>query len=140
MPCIRLLGLLAGSVLIIAVNNSALADRKLQVPDQLKGTTEASQVSLNWSNISGETGFLVERRLISGGSFAEIGKTVADVTNYKDTLTTADQYEYRVRAYRSTGSNLSYSDYTNVVDVAPVATTVPDPGTATTGDVATSCP
>jgi hypothetical protein len=147
--------LLTGCVLLAAVNNSAWADRKLPVPTPLKGATNANQASLNWSNIAGETGFLIERRLFNSGNFAEVGKTVADVTSYKDILTTTDEYEYRVRAYRATGSNISYSNYTNVVDLAPAnavdsstnsttsnttASSTTTTTTTTVGDSTTPCP
>jgi hypothetical protein len=128
----RLAVRLFGAALLVAVSSSAWADRKLPVPNPLQDSANANQVSLHWSNVSGETGFLVERRL-AGGSFAEIGKTTADVTSYEDSLTTAGQYEYRVRAYRSTGANLTYSDYTNPVDVdASTSTTSTSTGGTTT--------
>ena len=125
---------LIGAALLVAVSSSAWADRKLPVPNPLQGSPAGSQVSLHWSNTTGETGFLIERRPV-GGSFAEIGKTVADVTSYEDSLTTVGQYEYRVRAYRTTGANLSYSDYTNVVDVdASTSTNSTSTGGTTTSD------
>ena len=106
--------LLAGGLMLAAAANPAWAGKKLGVPNPLRAATNAGQVSLSWANIGGETGFLIERRLHNGGSFAEVGKTVADVTSYTDILTTSDSYEYRVRAYK-TGPNLFYSDYTNTV-------------------------
>jgi hypothetical protein len=128
----RLAVRLFGAALLVAVSSSAWADRKLPVPNPLQDSANANQVSLHWSNVSGETGFLVERRL-AGGSFAEIGKTTADATSYKDTLTVDGKYEYRVRAYRSTGANLTYSDYTNLVDVdASTSTTSTSTGGTTT--------
>jgi len=128
----RLAVRLFGAALLVAVSSSAWADRKLPVPNPLQGSPAGSQVSLHWSNTTGETGFLIERRP-AGGSFAEIGKTTADVTSYEDSLTTAGQYEYRVRAYRSTGANLTYSDYTNLVDVvASTSTTSTSTGGTTT--------
>jgi hypothetical protein len=125
---------LFGAALLVAVSSSAWADRKLPVPNPLQDLANANQVSLHWSNVSGETGFLIERRL-AGGSFAEIGKTTADATSYKDTLIVDGKYEYRVRAYRSTGANLTYSDYTNLVDVdASTSTNSTSTGGTTTSD------
>ena len=131
----RLAVRLFGTALLVAVSSSAWADRKLPVPSPLQDSAVANKVSLHWSNITGETGFLIERSL-DGGNFAEIGKTVAGVTSYDDNLTTDGQYQYRVRAYRSTGANLTYSEYTNVVNVD--ATTSTDPTNTTTGGTATS--
>jgi hypothetical protein len=130
----RLAVRLFGAALLVAVSSSAWADRKLPVPNPLQDSANANQVSLHWSNVSGETGFLIERRL-AGGSFAEIGKTTADATSYKDTLIVDGKYEYRVRAYRSTGANLTYSDYTNLVDVdASTSTNSTSTGGTTTSD------
>jgi hypothetical protein len=109
-----------GAVLVLGCALSpALAARKLAAPAPLKGVTDAGKMALSWTNVSGETGFLVERRLYDGGSFAEITKTTADVTVYTDIVTTTESYEYRVRAYRTQGG-VVYSDYTNtVVSTAP---------------------
>jgi hypothetical protein len=111
-----------GAVLVLGFALSpALAARKLDAPAPLSGVTDVGKMALSWTNVSGETGFLVERRLYDGGSFAEIAKTTADVTAYTDIVATTDSYEYRVRAYRTQGGVL-YSDYTNIV-----VSTVPCP-------------
>ena len=109
-----------GAVLVLGFALSpALAARKLDAPAPLKGVTDAGKMALSWTNVSGETGFLVERRLYGGGGFAEIAKTTANVTAYTDTVAATTSYEYRVRAYRTQGGVL-YSDYTNtVVSTAP---------------------
>jgi hypothetical protein len=76
-------------------------------------TTSSSRVQLQWTNISSETGFLVERRTSGSGSFAEIAKTTENTTSYSDVLTTTDvNFEYRVRAYDVEGG-MTYSPYTN---------------------------
>ena len=129
----RLAVRLFGTALLVAVSSSAWADRKLPAPNPLQDSAAANEVSLHWSNVSGETGFLIERS-VGGGSFAEIGKTIAGVTSYKDSLTTPGQYEYRVRAYRTTGANLTYSDYTNVVNVDATST---DSSNTSTGGTTT---
>ena len=85
----------------------------LSTPSPLKAVTDAQKVQLTWTNITNETGFLIERRRNGGGSFAEIGKTVADATSYTDTLLDSSQYEYRVRAYRASAS-MAFSPYTNI--------------------------
>ena len=70
-------------------------------------------MQLSWTNISSETGFLVERRTSGTGSFAEIAKTTENTTSYTDVLTsTTVNYEYRVRAYDVEGG-MTYSPYTN---------------------------
>jgi hypothetical protein len=111
-----------GALLVLGFALSpALAARKLDPPAPLSGVTDVGKMALSWTNVSGETGFLVERRLYDGGSFAEIAKTTADVTAYIDIVATTGSYEYRVRAYRNQGG-VAYSDYTNTV-----VSTVPCP-------------
>jgi hypothetical protein len=85
----------------------------LIAPNPLNASTTANRVLLSWTNVSSETGFLVERRRYNTPSFSEIAKTMADTLSYTDILTTADYYEYRVRAYSATRS-LNYSPYTNI--------------------------
>jgi hypothetical protein len=96
------------------LGHPAEAAKKLAVPNPLQGATGVGQVNLTWANVSGETGYVIERRLYSGGSFAEVAKTTADLTSYIDVLTETASYEYRVRAYKA-GAQMSYSDYTNTV-------------------------
>src|SRR5205809_5433959 len=84
----------------------------LSAPSPLKASTNSNRVSLTWSNINGETGFIVERRQKGTNQFAEIGKTTTDVTTYTDTLTTSGIHQYRVRAYSASGG-MTYSRYTN---------------------------
>jgi hypothetical protein len=105
---------LGAVVLLASAASPASAGRKLDAPSPLKGVTQDSKMALSWTNVSGETGFLIERRPYSGGSFAEVAKTTTDVTSYKDAPPADQSYEYRVRAYRTQGG-LTYSDYTNIV-------------------------
>jgi hypothetical protein len=86
------------------------------------------EVLLTWTDISSETGYLVEREAAGTSSFAEVGKVGPDTKTYGDITTTAQSYVYRVRAYKVMGSNLIYSNYTNTVSVttgapAPVSST-----------------
>jgi large repetitive protein len=94
--------------------HTADAAKKLAAPDPLEGATATGQVKLTWSNIAGETGYVVERRLHATGSFAEVAKTTTDLTSYTDVLTESANYEYRVRAYKA-GADISYSPYTNTL-------------------------
>jgi hypothetical protein len=119
--------LLVGGLILIVAAAPATAARRLDPPNPLKGQTATGGVTLSWSNIGGETGYLVERRA-AGGSFAEIAKTTSDRTSYTDLVATTASYEYRVRAYR-TAPKIIYSDYSNTI-----ASTVADDGGSTAPD------
>jgi hypothetical protein len=61
----------------------------------------ASQINLGWTDNSGvETGFKIERKTGSGGTYSEIATVGAEVTTYNDTgLNESTAYFYRVRAF-----------------------------------------
>ena len=85
-------------------------------PDNLVATAvSGTHINLTWNDNNGiETAYKIERRLSVGGTFVEIGESSANSTSYSDTLALCEtDYDYRVRAYRSTDN--SYSDYSNVV-------------------------
>ncbi len=77
----------------------------------------SSTINLNWAdNSNTETAFVIERS-DGGGAFNYKAKVYKDVTAYSDTsIKRVMYYEYRVRAYGSTG----YSDYSNVAGVTPL--------------------
>jgi hypothetical protein len=81
-------------------------------PSGLSATAaSSSQIDLSWTdNSSNETGFKIERKTGSGGTYAQIATVSADVTSYSSTgLTASTTYYYRIRAYNSNG-NSSYSN------------------------------
>ena len=91
-------------------------------PSGLQGTaTSSTRVDLSWSNVAGEQGYKVERKLASGSSttWAQIATTGADVTTYANTsgLTPSTSYDYRVRAWTS-GGNSAYSNVATVTTLA----------------------
>jgi hypothetical protein len=96
----------------------------LAAPSSLQATAaSASQINLSWADNAGdETGFRVERKQGSSGSYSEIATVGANVTSYQSTgLTTATTYFYRVRAYNSAGS----SAYSNEAGATTKTATIP---------------
>jgi transcriptional regulator CtsR len=91
-------------------------------PSNLTATVvSSSQINLSWQdNSNNETGFAVERKTGSGGTYAQIATVGANVTSYNSTtLSASTLYYYRVRAYNANGN----SDYSNEA----YATTLPPP-------------
>lgn len=105
--------------------------------DLTASTASSSQINLFWTdNASNESGYQVERRLASGGSFALIATAPAGSTSFIDTgLAANTQYLYRVRA-TNVGGQSTYSNEANATTLPPSSTTPsvtavnPGPGSA----------
>lgn len=82
----------------------------------------SSQLVVAWDDVTGETGFRVERS-IDGTNFTLVATLAADVTSYTDASVVAGTcYWYRVQAYNAT----TVSAYSNVASgVVPTAATAP---------------
>ena len=133
--------LLIGTGIALTPNDS-LAARTMSSPSPLSAApTPANQmmVQLNWVDVPGETGFILERRSSTAASFAEVAKIGQDVKTYKDVTTASQNYEYRLRAYKVRGGQIYYSQYTNTVSVqtgttaGTTSTTTGTTDTTTTG-------
>ena len=86
-------------------------------PTGLTATALAgAQIRLNWSNLTGESGYLIERSL-NGGTWTQIASVAADTTTYTNTgLTAGTRYFYRIRAYNGSG-NGAYSSTVNTLAI-----------------------
>ncbi|TCT24002.1 M12 family metallo-peptidase [Thiobaca trueperi] len=90
------------------------------VPSDLTATAaSATAINLSWTdNSDNETGFKIERKTGTNGSWSQIATTAANATSHTNTGLTAGQtYLYRVRATNSAGN----SAYSNVVTITPQA-------------------
>jgi len=120
-----------------AYSNEASAQTQVAgTPAAPYGLTAAvvssTQINLAWTDDSNnETGFKIERKTGSGGTYAQIATTGANVASYNSTgLTAGTTYYYRVRAYNASGD----TTYTNEAN----ATTSGSPPAAPSGLTATS--
>lgn len=104
-----------------------------EAPTDLTASVLAeTKISLKWSdNSTLENGYYIERGTGEAGPFRQIGKVLKDVTTFTDgTITSADTYYYRVRAFNA-GGRSAYSD------VASETTAFAGPITITSGGVYT---
>jgi fibronectin type 3 domain-containing protein len=93
------------------------------------GAEQAGGIALSWAGVvSAPTGFRIERRAEGALNFAEIATVAGTTTSYSDTTAAADTaYEYRIRAYSSSGeseySNVSIAAAARAIQVLSFATT-----------------
>ena len=66
-----------------------------------------SQINLTWTDVSGnETGFLIRRKIGSGGTYADLATVPANTSSYQDTgLSAAVTYFYTVSAVSNNGNS-----------------------------------
>ncbi len=101
-------------------------------PTGLGAALNGAKADLNWTDASSdETGFRIERKTGSGGTWSQIGSVGAGVTTYSDTtIAQGNTYYYRVYAYNGGGGSL-FSNEANVNYPVPP----PPPGQAYLSDL-----
>ncbi len=96
-------------------------------PTNLSATAQSStQINLSWTdNADNETGFKIERKTGSNGTWNDMDSVGANTTTYSDNNLTANtEYCYRVRTYNSVGnSNYTNESCATTYDVPPIPPT-----------------
>ena len=104
-------------------------------PTALSATAASStQINLSWTDTASDhTGFKLERKTGSGGTYAQIATPAASASSYSDSaLSASTQYYYRIRAANSVGDS-SYSNEANATTQTPPAITNGPPPNGTPG-------
>jgi predicted phage tail protein len=96
---------------------------ELPAAPRLEGRLVAPRAArLAWTNVAGETGYRVERRLDGTDDWREVRTVGADVTSINDDgLDLNKTYLYRVRAFNGAGS----SAWSNVLPIRTGESTIP---------------
>jgi hypothetical protein len=110
-------------------------------PSGLAATSSSSSsVNLSWSDASNnESGFKIERKTGSAGTYAQIATVSANVASFANTgLAASTQYFYRVRATNSAGDS-AYSNEANATtqsssSLSVVSIVANDPNASEAGD------
>jgi fibronectin type 3 domain-containing protein len=102
-------------------------------PTNLTGVATSTQVTLGWTDNSGnETGFRVERRLASASTWDVLTTTAANATGFVDTtVVVAQTYVYRVFAFNSIGDSGASNQFT---------VNIPDPSAMVSTDIGNPVP
>ena len=111
----------------LVVTGGTLSILTEAIPPMAPGSPSASsasvsQINLRWTdNSNNESGFKIEGKTGSGGTYVEIHDTLQpDVTNYIDTGSEATTYFYRITAYNAQGNSMYSSEVnTTTLPVAP---------------------
>ena len=93
---------------------------------------QAGQLILNWNdNSTNEDGFRIERKIGTGGTYAQIAQTAASASSYTDVgLTDGTSYCYRVRAFNAAGDS-AFTNEACGTPSTPTVTLAATTGTAT---------
>lgn len=99
----------------------------------------AAQLTLSWTDNAGnETGYRVERKTGSSGSYGEIVDLPVNTTTYTDTnVAGSTTYCYRVRAYNDAGNSGYSNKACRTTSISPFSIAVSKAGTGT-GTVAST--
>ena len=95
-------------------------------PTTLTGqAVSTSKINLAWTdNSTNEDGFKIERK-ITNGTYALIGNTAVNITNYTDSNLAANTvYTYRVYGFNAAGSSLTYTNELTISTQDPIAQTI----------------
>jgi hypothetical protein len=71
----------------------------------ISGTVTTTSVSLQWADVSGETSYRIERRILPNGSWTAIGTSEISTPTFEDPTPPAGSYSYRVIALNSDGES-----------------------------------
>lgn len=102
-------------------------------PTNLTGVVTATQVTLGWTDNSGnETGFRIERRLASASTWEVLATTAANSTGFVDgAVAVGLEYVYRVFAVNAIGDSASSNLFT---------VNIPDPSALVSTDIGSPVP
>ena len=90
-----------------------------------------SQIKITWSNVTGETGFRVERSLTGTSGWTLDGTVPANTLSYNsNNLAPTTKYYYRVLAVNASGSSAASSTVNGTTSAAPVPAAPGNPAAA----------
>ena len=105
-----------------APSSSASTTTIPAAPSLTASAASSSQINLSWTNVAGETGYVVERSADGTSGWSQIGTTAANVTTFQNTgLQMTTTYFYRVRAVNGSGQSVNSNTASATTPLAPPA-------------------
>ena len=107
-----------------AYSNEVNAITMLATPTGLAASAiSETEIDLTWNNISSsESGYYIERKTGSGGTYSQIASLAANSTSYSDSsLTKATTYYYRVLCWAAGGLLSEYSSEASATTQGTIA-------------------
>ncbi len=101
----------------------------LSIPANLHVTyVSDSQINIGWNPVANATGYKIERKTGSGGTYAEVGNVNGNTVSFESNgLAQGTDYYFRVRAYNGSGfSGYSSETFTTTIVPGPVLPNVPN--------------
>ncbi|HEX7860840.1 MAG TPA: fibronectin type III domain-containing protein [Verrucomicrobiae bacterium] len=96
------------------------------VPALTVGAVTDTSITLNWSDLSNETGYRLEARVGASGNWNEIATPAANATSYHHSgLSAGTTMFYRLRAFNATGTSSYSAEVSATTTSAPVAPVAP---------------
>ncbi len=80
----------------------------------LKATSTKGKLNLSWTNVSGETGYVIQYSTKKDSGFKKLTDTKANVVSYSKKVTSGKTYYFRVKSYKKVGDTYIYSAYSDV--------------------------
>jgi regulation of enolase protein 1 (concanavalin A-like superfamily) len=110
------------NVALTGTLNPGPALNALAAPALSSSAVTSSSITLAWNDVSGETGYSIERSS-DNINFRQVGTTAIDIITYTDNgLSDAQRYYYRVRTQGSGGTVSSPSNVANAITRAGAVT------------------
>jgi subtilase family serine protease len=116
-----------------ATSNTATVTTIPAAPQNVTASAvSASQINLTWSNVTGATGYRIDRST-DGATWTTIGNVASGVTSFSSTgLSAGTKYYYRVLAANSSGTSAA-SSVASATTSAASTSGVPAPASNLTG-------
>ncbi len=123
-------------------SNGDESNGKMEAPFSLKGEAILpAQIKVEWKHSGqGITGFSLERSLASENEFREIFRDGPESRSFSETILFPGTHYYRVRAFQKFGTQVSYSDYSNVDYATPLLAPISAPSDRTPPNVSFTTP